>query len=200
VARRSPERRRGVPWWTPLLLLALLVAAVAGGIVAARGGSEAAVSRPAAPQPAATTTTAETTAATTRSTTTAVLAAKTERTASSRTLVAAGRALFPLPADLGSLVGRSARAQRVPVLDVVGPRIFWVGTSRRDRLLVHLQGRGTRWAIRPGQLLSFRSIVTTNRKGAARAWGLTVREGGRQLKRQGHHLEVFGPGIVFDRR
>ena len=187
MARRSPERRRGVPWWTPLLLLALLVAAVAGGIVATRGGSEAAVTRPAAPQPAATTTTA-------------VLAAKTERTASSRTLVAAGRALFPLPADLGSLVGRSARAQRVPVLDVVGPRIFWVGTSRRDRLLVHLQGRGTRWAIRPGQLLSFRSIVTTNRKGAARAWGLTVREGGRQLKRQGQHLEVFGPGIVFDRR
>jgi hypothetical protein len=129
-----------------------------------------------------------------------VLGAKAERTAASRTLVAAGAALFPVPSDLAPLVGRSARAHRVPVLDVVGPRIFWVGPSRRDRVLVHLQGAGTRWAIRPGQLLSFRSIVTANRKGAALAWGLTLREGARQLKRQGHHLEVFGPGIVFDRR
>jgi hypothetical protein len=86
------------------------------------------------------------------------------------------------------------------VSDVVGPRIFWVGPSRGDRLLVHLQGRGTRWSIRPGQLLSFRSVVTANREGSALAWGLTVREGGRQYKRQGHHLEVFGPSIVFDRR
>jgi hypothetical protein len=191
VATPSTARRRGIPWWTPLLLLALLVAAVAGGIALGRDDAQGQQAAATAPSAAATHEAAATPAAP---------AARTPAATGSATLVAAGTALLPVPGDLARLVGRSARAARVPVLDVVGPRIFWVGPSRRDRLLVHLQGRGTRWAIRRGQLLSFRSIVAANRPGAAAAWGLTLREGARQLKRQGHHLEVYGPRIVFERR
>jgi hypothetical protein len=177
--------------------------ATAAGVAATRGGSDGSATRaaPAETATAAAETNATTTAAEpAATTTTAVLAAATEKRSTSRTLVAGGTALFPVPGDLASLVGHSARANRVRVVDVVGPRIFWVGPSRSDRMLVHLQGHGTRWAIRPGQLLSFTSIVTANRKGSTLAWGLTLREGARQFKRQGHHLEVFGPRIVFDRR
>lgn len=94
-------------------------------------------------------------------------------------------------------LGVRVRARRIPVLDVVGRNVFWVGRNRAERVLVHLQGRGTRWAIRKGQRLTFKGVVSANRKGSTLAWGLTPREGGRQYKRQGRHLEVYGPSIRF---
>jgi hypothetical protein len=83
------------------------------------------------------------------------------------------------------------------VLDVVGRRIFWVGTDGRERLLVHLQGYGTRWQIHPPQHLTFTGIVTENRPGSAAGWGLTLREGAGLFRSQGYHLEVYGPRIRF---
>jgi hypothetical protein len=93
--------------------------------------------------------------------------------------------------------GATAAEHAVRVLDVVGPRIFWVGRSPAERTLVHLQGPGTRWAIRPGQRLTFTATVADNDVARAAAWGLTRREGRDHFSRQDVHFEVFGPKIVF---
>jgi hypothetical protein len=115
-----------------------------------------------------------------------------------RTLTAAGRPLLPASAaGLGALVGRYAHARSVRVAEIVGDRVFWVGRGRHDRVLVHLQGAGTRWAVRRGQRLSFTGVVTKNPARAAGAWGLTWSEGRGQLAAQRYHLEVFGPRIRF---
>jgi hypothetical protein len=136
------------------------------------------------------------TAAPTTTTTTERRVATARR--ADRSLVSAGRPLFPIRVgELRRLAGRYAVARSVRVLDVVGPRIFWVGDPGGSRLLVHLQGRGTRYAIRRGQRLAFTAVVTRNRARSAPAWGLTFREGRGLLRAQGMHLEVFGPRIRF---
>jgi hypothetical protein len=83
------------------------------------------------------------------------------------------------------------------VADVVGDRVFWVGREGRDRVLVHLQGSGTRWAVRRGQRLSFTGVVTRNPARAAGEWGIAWSEGRGRLNAQRYHLEVFGPRIDF---
>jgi hypothetical protein len=120
------------------------------------------------------------------------------RHAVDRSLVASGTPLFPVRAhELERLAGTYAVAHGVRVLSVVGPRIFWVGPSISARLLVHLQGRGTRYAIRPGQRLDFTGVVTRNPIRAAVAWGLTWSEGRGLLRAEQLHVEVFGPRIRF---
>jgi hypothetical protein len=179
VTEHRRSERSGVPWWTPLLGLALLVAAVVTGIATRHDGAWPAVAAAPAQQ---------------------VLGAQKTvargRTASP--LTAARAALLPVPSTgLVALAGRHARARRVPVREVVGPDIFWVGTSRGERLLVHLQGGGATHRIRPGQRLDFTGVVARNPAGAAGSWGLTPAEGARQFVRQGAHLEVYAPRIRF---
>jgi hypothetical protein len=94
-------------------------------------------------------------------------------------------------------VGARAAEHSVRVLDVVGPEIFWIGKDTSQRTLVHLQGPGTRWGIRPGQRLTFTAVVARNRPAVAARWGLTRREGRDQFSRQAVHLEVYGPRIRF---
>lgn len=183
MAERSTQRS-GVPWWAPLLALAALVAGTAAAAVAthqgparaAHGGVLAAHTTAERARPAATKTISH----------------------SDRSLVAGGQALFPVHATaLRRLGGRHAVAHAVRVVSVVGPRIFWVGPSASTRLLVHMQGRGARYAIRPGQRLDFTGVVTRNPPRAAAAWGLTFSEGRGLLRAQRMHLEVFGPRIRF---
>jgi hypothetical protein len=182
------SKRGGVPWWTPLLALALLIAAVAAGIAETRNGS-------------------------TRSTVVGaqhhVLAAKKTVGAPKRKaaparatgpLVAGSVALLPVPAQLTSLAGRFADARGVPVREVVGPDIFWVGKNQSQRLLVHLQGGNAKHPIRMGQRLDFRGVVVRNRAGSAARWGLTAREGAHEFTRQAAHLEVYAPHIRFASR
>jgi hypothetical protein len=117
---------------------------------------------------------------------------------SDRSLMAAGQPLLPVSATaLRALVGRYADARSVRVADVVGDRVFWVGRGRHDGVLVHLQGSGTRWAVRRGQRLTFTGLVTKNPARAAGAWGLTWMEGRGRLAAEHYHLEVFGPRIRF---
>lgn len=112
-------------------------------------------------------------------------------------LRARGFALLGLPAaELPRFVGARVTAKATRVDAVVGDDIFWVGKGSR-RLLVHLQGPGTRFAVRRGQRLTFPAVLTRTRPRAAPRWGLTAPEGRRQFDRQGHHLEVYGPNIRF---
>lgn len=179
MAERS-TRGSGVRWWTPLLLLALLAAGVAAAAVST-----------AAPERRTATGAVLGTQAT-------VAATPTRRVAADRSLVAAGQPLLPMNAsELRSLAGRHVVARGARVLDVVGPRIFWVGSGARDRLLVHLQGPGTRYAIRTGQRLDFTGVLTRNARGSALAWGLTFAEGRGRFQAAGMHGEVFGPHIRF---
>jgi hypothetical protein len=193
VSRSSHPRgpRRGVPWWTPLLCLALLALAVAGGILATRShGREAAA--PATTAGVLGTQATKTTADPAPTTAAAPPAAKPSA------LMAGTTSLLPVPdGGLDGYVGHRVNARSVRVLDVVGRRIFWVGTDGRERLLVHLQGYGTRWQIHPPQHLTFTGIVTENRPGSAAGWGLTLREGAGLFRSQGYHLEVYGPRIRF---
>jgi hypothetical protein len=119
-------------------------------------------------------------------TTAAVLGTRATRTVATQPRPQHVRALAP---------GKRAAEHAVRVLAVVGPRIFWVRTGKSSAL-VHLQGPGTRWSIRPGQRLTFTGVVARNRDTAV-AWGLTRREGRDRFDRQGTHLEVFGPRIRF---
>jgi hypothetical protein len=112
-------------------------------------------------------------------------------------LVAAGTALLPVPATLARLDGRVARARSVSVREVVGPSIFWVGTSARDRLLVHLQGGDAAHRIVTGQRLDFTGVVARNPADLGAAWGLTRAEGSAQVTAQGRHLEVYAPRVRF---
>lgn len=181
---RSPVRRSGVPWWAPLLALAVLAAGVAA--VAASSSRDAVQRVP--------------THAVQRVPTHAVLGTHATVTKKhvDRSLLSGGQPLFPArAATLRALSGRYAVARGVRVLGVVGPRIFWVGDSTRSQILVHLQGRGTRYAIRTGQRLAFTAVVTRNAAGSASAWGLTFDEGLGRLRAQGMHLEVYGPRIRF---
>lgn len=108
-----------------------------------------------------------------------------------------GFALLVTPAsELPRFVGARVTGRVTRVDAVVGDDIFWVGKGSR-RLLVHLQGPGTRFAVRRGQRLSFAGVVARTRPGAAARWGLSWAEGRRQLERQGHNLEVYGPNIRF---
>jgi hypothetical protein len=193
VADTGRAHRSGVPWWAPLLGLCALAGGVAAGVAATHDASP--VARPASTRSAVLgTTTAVTATALSRT----EAAPKSSAPKADRSLTAAGRPLLPMPADgLGRFVGRYAHARSIRVVDVVGDRIFWVGTGRRDRIIVHLQGHGTRWAIRRGQRLTFTGVVTRNRRGAAAAWGLSRREGSAHFGRQRYHLEVFGPRIRF---
>jgi hypothetical protein len=152
----------------------VLAAGVAGAIAAGRGGDRSAHA--------------------TVATTTAVLATRATQTPRSRPAHTPARRAT---AAAGLRIGTRAAEHGVRVLAVVGPRIFWIGRGRGDRLLVHLQGSGTRWAIRPGQRLTFTAAVARTRPGAAAAWGLGPEEGRSELLRQGVHLEVFGPRIKF---
>jgi hypothetical protein len=169
-------RSRAVPWWTPLLGL-LLLAGVVVAVALDRGGDSAEVA-----SPAATTTTRSTTAPPAAAG--GVAGVHITRTA-------------PRRAHTELEVGMRAAEHSVRVLDVAGDRIFWIGTDKATRRLVHLQGAGTRWGIRRGQRLTFTAVVARNRPGAAARWGLTRREGRDQLDRQGTHFEVFGPRIRF---
>jgi hypothetical protein len=195
VARGAYNPRSGVPWWTPLLGLVLLVVGVAAGVVATRSpGGQSASTRTAAVLGARAAVTRTTSVAATTS------ARTTDRPArrSDRSLTAAGRPLLPASAaGLRSLVGRYAHARSVRVAEVVGDRVFWIGRGTQDRVLVHLQGSGTRWAVRRGQRLSFTGVVTKNPARAVGAWGITWSEGRGQLVAQRYHLEVFGPRIRF---
>jgi hypothetical protein len=173
--RRRRPSGRGVPWWAPLLGL-LLLAGVAFG-AARTGGDDERSAAPAATGGVLGTEATLTQAATTAATTT-----------TARGRAAAWPGLEP---------GTTAAEHSVGVLEVVGPRIFWVGRSRSARTLVHLQGPGTRWAIRTGQRLTFTATVAKNDVDRAAAWGLTRREGRDQFSRQDVHFEVFGPKIVF---
>lgn len=120
------------------------------------------------------------------------------RATSTTQLRARGRAILRArDVQLAQFAGARVTGASTRVDAVVGPEIFWIGRGSR-RLLVHLQGPGTRYAVRRGQRLTFPAVVARTRPGAARAWGLSVPEGRRELARQGHHLEVYGPDIRFD--
>jgi hypothetical protein len=82
------------------------------------------------------------------------------------------------------------------VTSVVGDRIFWI-VRNGTPLLVHLQGPGTRYAIRRGQQLTFTGVVTRNAPHSAADWGLSWSEGRGRFRAQQVHLEVFGPRIRF---
>ncbi|HWG57311.1 MAG TPA: hypothetical protein VNT58_12415 [Gaiellaceae bacterium] len=153
-------------------------------------------STPAATTPTTTTPTATAPAATTQAEPEAAPAAPA---ATGRTTVRSRGSAILLAddAELGEFVGARVVARRARVGDVVGNRIFWIGTGS-ERLLVHLQGPGTRWGVRRGQLVSFTGVLTRTRPGAAAAWGLEANEGRAEQQRQGHHLEVYGPDMRFD--
>lgn len=175
ASRPGNARRRGVPWWTPLLGLAVLAAGVAA----------------AATLPGRSTSSAHGVLGARDAVTRAVStkrAAVTTAPAQTATTHATPPALRP---------GVFAAEHSVRVLDVVGSRIFWVGRDRGHSTLVHLQGNGTRWSIRPGERITFTATVARNHAGVARAWGLTRREGLDRFDRRGIHFEVYGPGIRF---
>lgn len=174
MARSStPARpRSGVPWWTPLLgLLALVVVTVVLAVALRGTSSGASTTEPAR--------TANGVLGTTHTT---------------RAPVKNG--VTPAVRSTGLAPGRRAAEHSVRVLAVVGPRIFWIGTRSR-RTLVHLQGPGTRWSIRPGQRLTFIAAVTKNNARVAAAWGLSRREGRDAFSHQPTHFEVYGLRIRF---
>lgn len=205
--RRAP--RRGTPWWAPLLALVLLTGALAGGIVAARdnGADPRAAARGTfRPRPVAkqTTTAAASPATTTEAATTAPAETAPAPTTTQAAAPAGGHARLtargePVPADasLRDLIGRRAQARRVVVTEPVGRKTFWVATAGGGRVLVHYQGYGTFRAIRKGQRLWFDAVVKKTRRGAPGGWGVSAREGRSLLRRQGAHLETYGPSIAF---
>ena len=177
MARAAESRRSGVPWWTPLILLALLAGGVAAAVASSRSGGPTSTGRVLG---------------------TRAVVTHASHVVEDRTLVAGGHSLLPLRGgSLETLVGRHATARGVRVLGVVGDRIFWVGTAGRSQLLVHLQGRGTRYAIRTGQRLAFTGTLARNAGGSASAWGLDPSEGRVRFVRAGVHIEVYGPRIKF---
>jgi hypothetical protein len=194
VTRDTSTRRSGVPWWAPLLGLALLAAGVAAGVVATRSAAGPVASGPTEAVLGVHTAVTRTVPV---AATTAPIARRSQRRGD-RSLTAAGRPLLTASvAGLRSLVGRYAHARSVRVADVVGDRVFWVGHGKDDRVLVHLQGSGTRWAVRRGQRLTFTGVVTKNPARAAGRWGISWSEGRGRLAAQRYHLEVFGPRIRF---
>jgi hypothetical protein len=172
VPERSTQHRSGVPWWAPLLALAALVAGVAAAAVVTHRDRDPHRQTHSVLGTQATLTDRATTAMTT-----------TVKKAA--------------PRRLDAVAGRYFVVQNVRVLDVVGDRIFWIAPSAGKQMLVHLQGRGTRYAIRRGQRLSFRGLVTRNAPRSAEYWGLSFAEGRGRFRAQGVHLEVFGPRIRF---
>ena len=188
VPAPPPRERR-----TPLVLLGSIALAAAGLAVAIAVTRDDA---PAGPE-VERVTTAAVLGTQASETTSAAVAALAPATASTP-LRARGRALLPVPdARLGELLGARARGRVVRVDEVVGNRVFWVGT-RAERMLVHLQGPGTRWAVRRGQRVSFTGVVTRTPRRAPERWGVDPEEGRQRLVRQGHHLEVWGPDMRFD--
>jgi hypothetical protein len=176
VARNagSHDLRRGVPWWTPLLGLAALAGVVAA--VAAAGGED---------------TSGE------RGGTRSVLGVQHVSTRAAAEETAAPAPTTTAAASTGLRPGSHAAEHSVRILEVVGTRIFWVGRDRAHSVLVHLQGPGTRWAVRPGQRVTFTATVARNRPGDAAAWGLTRAEGRDRYDRRGTHFEVYGLRIRF---
>ena len=102
----------------------------------------------------------------------------------------------PVARALSTLAGHSVAVRNARVTSVVGDRIFWI-VRNGTRLLVHLQGPGTRYAIRRGQQLTFSGVVTRNAPHSADDWGLSWPEGRGRFRAQQVHLEVFGPRIRF---
>jgi hypothetical protein len=192
-ATRSPRRR------------ALLLAAVAAAVIASVGGAVALGAlggRDGNAAPAGSTSevlgvqtsSAETDPVEAPPAAVAALPRATRATA----LRARGTALLDVPyASLADLVGSRVRAGEARVGAVVGDDVFWVGRGS-DRILVHLQGDSTLYAVRRGQRVTFSGVLSATRPGAAAQWGVTLAEGRRQLERQGHHIEVYGPDMRFD--
>ena len=105
---------------------------------------------------------------------------------------ARGMPIVPLPPgeDLSPFSGRRAEAQEVPVQSVVADEGFWVGLNERDRVFVHLVGRGESLRkVRAGAKVSFTGTITKNPADLA-GLGVSADEGAALLQRQGYHVEV----------
>jgi hypothetical protein len=175
TGRQRRTERRGVPWWTPLVVLAALAALV---VAAALGQAHR-------PRHAVHTSAG------------GVLGAHTTLAVPARSRPVRHAVHRAAERSTQLQAGSRAAEHSVRVLAVVGPEIFWVGQSKARRTLVHLQGRGTRWGIRPGQRLTFVATVARNQAAAAARWGLTRVEGRDQFAHQATHFEVYGPRVRF---
>lgn len=109
--------------------------------------------------------------------------------ASSR-LTADGSPLLARAVTLARHEGDRALGRSVPVESVVADEGFWVGTSERNRVFVHVLARNeSPPRIRAGARVSFTGVVRRN-PDEVRSFGLSTAEGRQLLRRQGYHIEV----------
>ena len=95
------------------------------------------------------------------------------------------------PSTLARFVGKPVSGRAVKVVSVVGDEVFWVGSSKTDRVLVHLRTTGeSPPKVRAGDHATFTGALAKNAAGAAGSYGVTEREGAALLKRQGVHVET----------
>jgi hypothetical protein len=205
---RNRRRRRGGWLWWLLLLVALLIALII--VLAARGCGD---------DDDSATSGGNSTTATSTNTGSGSAGATTDDNGSSSgsggattdegssagaggTLTSSSSSLLGLtPTGVARFVGKPAAAHEVKVVSVVGDEVFWVGSSKSDRVLVHLRTSGSESPpkVRAGDRASFTGAVAKNAAGAAGTYGVTEREGAALLKRQGVHIETAVSTLKLDR-
>ena len=107
-------------------------------------------------------------------------------------LTAGGQAILPLPSGgLAPYAGKAVTGNAVPVQAVIADEAFWVGTSRTDRVLVHLRRQGeSPFQVEVGEKVRIVGTVQPLRPGDADRFGVTAAEGADQLASQGHYVEA----------
>ena len=92
--------------------------------------------------------------------------------------------------------GMSVEARGVPVQSVVGPRGFWVGGSRAERVWVDVHDeRAPAPELTPGQRVNFEGKLVANTAETLEQAGRGGPDDRAQLQRQGHHIDVAGETI-----
>lgn len=125
-----------------------------------------------------------------------------------RTLAAGGDVVTSLPIGqpdkLKELVDKHAQLTEVRVQEVVGDKTFWVGPSRRERVLVYLEEDNSWWQpveggidVRAGQVVNLRAAITRlpSPEQIQRQWDLTA-EAFEALKGQPIYLYVASVGDI----
>ena len=114
-------------------------------------------------------------------------------------LLAGSASVLTRPAgqSLSRYAGRPATADHVRVLSVPVDEGFWVGSSTKDRVWVHLTGAGeSPYAVHVGDLVSFTDgTAAANGAGYAHQVGVTEAEGADQLTAEGQHIDVPRSGL-----
>lgn len=188
---RDRRRRRGGWLWWLLLLLALIIALII--VLAARGCGDD-NGGTAAGNGAGTTTSSSSSGSGAGNGSGAANGSGSGSGSGGSTGVLTSRSTNLLgrsPATLARFVGKPVSGRAVKVVAVVGDEVFWVGSSKSDRVLVHLRTSGeSPPKVRAGDGATFTGALAKNAAGAAGSYGVTEREGAALLKRQGVHVET----------